>query len=41
MKGILTNSTKGSTLAVLIGCFSVSGHAQALNDPDAKSWARL
>jgi porin len=39
MRRIIPNFTKVLTLTVLIGCFSVSGHAQALTDPDAKSWA--
>lgn len=39
MRRTLSNFTRAATLTVLSGCFSISGHAQALNEPDAKSWA--
>jgi porin len=39
MRYKLSNFTKSATITVLISCFSVSGHAQALNDPNATSWA--
>ncbi len=39
MRRTFSNFSKAAALTVLIGCFSVSGHAQALNDPDAESWA--
>src|SRR5580704_6384032 len=39
MRHVLSNFTKASTLTLFVACFSGSGHAQAPNDPDAKSWA--
>lgn len=38
MRHTLSNITRAATLTVLIGCFSVLGHAQAPNDPDTTSW---
>jgi porin len=38
MRHRLSNFIKAATLTVFVSCFSVSGHAQAPIDPDAKSW---
>jgi porin len=34
MRHVLSNLNRAATLTALVGCFSVLGQAQALNDPD-------
>ena len=38
MRGTLSNLIKAAILSALIGCFSVSGYAQLLSNPDGESW---
>jgi carbohydrate-selective porin OprB len=38
MRHVLSNFTRAATLTAFVGYFSVSGHAQGIDDPDVKSW---